>query len=76
MMNKAVVSTNSGSTQDLFHENNFQLVETKSADALFEGVKNVLDKKHQINPRNYVVNNFSLNQMTRKILSVYKGLLS
>jgi len=75
MMNKSVVSTNSGSTADLFHENNFQLVETNSFEALSSGVMHFLLKNQKVNSRDYIQLNFSLELMSRKILSVYKELL-
>lgn len=76
MMNKSVVSTNSGSTVDLFHKNNFQLVETNSYEALSSGVTHFLLKNQEVNSREYIQMNFSLEVMSRKILSVYKELLT
>ena len=76
MMNKSVVSTNSGSTADLFHKNNFQLVETNSFEALSSGVMHFLLKNQKVNSRDYIQLNFSLELMSRKILSVYKELLT
>lgn len=76
MMNKPVVSTNSGSTADLFHMNNFQLVETKSVEALSSGVVHFLEKEVHVRSREYIVSNFSLEVMSRKIVAVYEELLS
>ncbi len=76
MMNKPVVSTNSGSTVDLFHKNNFQLVETNSFEALSSGVMHFLSKNQEINSRDYIQLNFSLEVMSRKIVAVYEELLS
>ena len=76
LMNKDVVSTNSGSTADLFHKNNFQLVETNSVEALSSGVMHFLEKEQEFHSRDYVELNFSLEVMSRKIISVYKELLS
>ena len=75
MMNKAVVSSNSGSTEDLFYRDNFELVKTRSANALFDGLTNLIKKDKEINSRNFIVSNFSLEVMARKILSIYKGLI-
>jgi glycosyltransferase involved in cell wall biosynthesis len=76
MMNKAVVSTNSGSTNDLFNNNNFQLVETSSVEALASGVVHFLENEKEVHSREYVKSNFSLEVMSRKIVSVYEELLS
>jgi glycosyltransferase involved in cell wall biosynthesis len=75
-MNKAVVSTNSGSTEDLLYMNNFQLVETNSVEALSLGVIHFLEKEQEVNTREYVESNFSLEVMSKKIVSVYNELLS
>ena len=76
IMNKAVVSTNSGSTEDLLYMNNFQLVETNSVEALSLGVMHFLEKEQEVNTREYVESNFSLEVMSKKIVSVYNELLS
>jgi glycosyltransferase involved in cell wall biosynthesis len=72
LMNKAIVSTNSGSTQDLFYQDNFQLVETNSVDSLIKGVNYYLKQPKIKNIREFVVSNFSKDVMTRKVVSVYK----
>jgi glycosyltransferase involved in cell wall biosynthesis len=76
MMNKSVVSTNSGSTADLFHLKNFQLVETNSVEALSSGVIHFLLNEQVVNSRDHIELNFSLEVMSRKIFSIYKELLS
>lgn len=76
IMNKSVVSTNSGSTADLFHKNNFQLVETNSFEALSSGVMHFLFDDEEVNSRDHIILNFSLEVMSRKILSIYKELLT
>lgn len=76
VMNKAVVATNSGSTEDLLYMNNFQLVKTKSVESLSLGVIHFLEKEQEVNSREYVESNFSLEVMSTKIVSVYRELLS
>jgi glycosyltransferase involved in cell wall biosynthesis len=75
-MNKTVVATNSGSTKDLFFENNFQLVKTDDLMALVSGVSYYLNTSKEISTRKNMINNFSLKLMTQKIIDVYKKLLT
>ena len=75
-MNKPVVATNSGSTQDLFFENNFQLVKIDDLMALVSGVSYYLNTSEEISSRIYMINNFSLKIMVQKIMAVYNKLLT
>lgn len=77
MMNKKVVATNSGSTKNLFHDNNFQLVDVNQSEALVKGVNYYLEEKNsrEINTRMFVIKHFSLANMALKVLDVYKEIL-
>jgi len=75
-MNKSVVATNSGSTKDLLNDNNFQLVGTDSSVELVKGVSYYID--NNIIKLNGVLidEKFSLKFMSRRIVGIYKHLLS
>ncbi len=75
-MNKPVVATNSGSTKDLFFENNFQLVKRDNLMALVSGVSYYLNTSEEISSRIYMIKNFTLKIMVQKIMAVYKKLLT
>jgi len=79
-MNKAVISTNAGSIKDLYHQENFILVDNYSQSKLNNHVLNLLsDKKLRENfaknSGSFVRENFSLEKMTNDIIQVYKRLL-
>ena len=74
-MNKQVVATDSGSTSDLFYENNFQLIEKGSVTALVDGVSFYLNNSITVSSRQFMLSNFSLPVMVNKILSSYKAIL-
>ena len=76
LMNKAVVSTDSGSTLDLLYQDNFQLVETNSVNSLINGVIYHLEREKIKNTREFIVSNFSKGVMTKKILNIYQELVS
>tara|TARA_Y100000746_G_scaffold74480_1_gene62504 strand:- start:670 stop:1758 length:1089 start_codon:yes stop_codon:yes gene_type:complete len=75
-MNKQVVATNAGSTIDLIHNNNFQLVEKGNLNSLIEGVSIYIDKKNENITRKHMIKNFSTFVMTQKILKIYKRLIN
>jgi len=75
MMNKAVVATNSGSTIDLLKDNNFKLVDPNSLSSLVDGVVEYIKFPQNINTRKYIVDNFSQEKMSKKILNIYKELV-
>lgn len=74
-MNKAVVATESGSTKDLFFENNFQLIKKNSVQALVDGVSFYINNSVNISSRQYMLSNFSTSVMAKKILTTYKSIL-
>jgi len=76
LMEKYVVATSSGSTEDLLHDNNFQLVSADSRKALTEGVSSFLDFPEKRNIGCYVQENFSRTVMVKKIIHIYNGILS
>ncbi len=76
LMNKAVVSTDSGSTSDLLYQDNFQLVETNSVNSLINGVIYNLEREKIKNTREFIVSNFSKGVMTKKIMNIYQELVS
>ena len=76
LMNKTVVSTDSGSTKDLFHQNNFQIVEVSSVNALVNGVIYYLEQGKVKDTREFIVSNFSKTVMTKKIMNIYQELVS
>lgn len=81
LINTAVVSTNAGSTKDLYNDNNFILIGKDSQEDLNEAC-NKLVNSHELrnqyasNSRNYVLDNFSRVRMTEKIMKVYSNLMS
>jgi len=76
LMNKTVVSTDSGSTKDLFHQNNFQIVEVSSVNALVNGVIYYLEQGKTKDTREFIVSNFSKTVMTKKIMNIYQELVN
>ena len=81
LMQTAVVSTNAGSTKDLYHDGNFILIDKSSQEELNEACNKlvnsqILRDQYASNSRNYVLDNFSRVRMTEKIMKVYSNLMS
>jgi len=74
-MNKLVVSSDSGSTRDLFNHNNFQLIQKGSIEALINGVSIYLDNINEVSTRKYMMENFSSSVMVKKIMTSYEKIL-
>ena len=74
-MGKNVVATNSGSTRDLFKNNNFQLVKTNSTIDLVEGVSFFLNQPIAKKNKVLIDNKFSSKFMASRILQVYESLI-
>jgi len=73
LMKTAVVSTSAGSTKDLYHDNNFILIN----EACNKLVNNQdFRDQYASNSRSYVLDNFSKIRMTEKIMKVYSSLMS
>jgi len=75
LMNKSVVATDTGSTQDLFNGNNFKLINAGKIDSLVKAVSFYLDGNISNYNRSFIVNNFSTATMTKKIVQTYKLIL-
>ena len=78
-MQTAVVSTNAGSSKDLYNNNNFLLINKDSQVEINEAcnqlVNNVdLCNMYAHNSRKFALENFSINKMTKKILKIYSDL--
>jgi len=76
LMNTAVVSTNAGSTKDLYHKDNFILTDKDSQKELNEACNKlvnsqILRAQYADNSRNHVLDNFSKVKMTEKITNIY-----
>jgi len=76
LMRTAVVSTNAGSTKDLYHNDNFILTDKDSQQGLNEACNKLVNSQdlrneYAINSRDYVLNNFSKVKMTEKIINIY-----
>jgi glycosyltransferase involved in cell wall biosynthesis len=76
LMNKQVVTTNSGSTKDLFYKNNFQLVNTSSVTELVNGATFFIENSGNNYDREYIVKNFSKRSMQTKVIEIYESLLT
>ena len=75
-MKKSVVATNSGSTKDLFDNNNFQLVGTESSEELVKGVSYFIENNKIERNGVLIQEKFSLEFMSRRIVKIYNHLLS
>lgn len=80
LMNTAVVSTNAGSTKDLYHDSNFILIDKDSQQELNEACNKLvgnqdLRSQYASNSRSYILDNFSKIRMTEKIMKVYSSLM-
>jgi glycosyltransferase involved in cell wall biosynthesis len=81
LMQTAVVSTDAGSTKDLYHDDNFILIDKDSQEELNEACNQLVNNQdlrnqYASNSRSYVLDNFSKIIMTEKIMKVYSSLMS
>jgi len=81
LMNTAVVSTNAGSTRDLYHDDNFILIDKDSQEKLNAACNQLVNNQdlrnqYASNSRSYVLDNFAKVRMTEKIMKVYSSLMS
>ena len=81
LMNTAVVSTNAGSTRDLYHDDNFILIDKDSQEKLNAACNQLVNNQdlrnqYASNSRSYILDNFSKVRMTEKIMKVYSSLMS
>ena len=75
-MNKSVVASNSGSTEDLIHNNNFQLVKKGEMTAIVDGISSCLNQSHKTSTREHMVKYFSSSVMAEKIMTTYEKILN
>ena len=80
MMETATVSTNVGSTSDLYLDNNFYMIDSDSQEQLNKAcneliVNENLRQSYQKKSRRYVVENFSNEKMLEKICRAYNYLV-
>lgn len=77
-MNKLVVTTNAGSTPDLYNGNNF-LMSDPDVDKVYENlakaVENIDKENFLDNSRNFMIEEFSIKVLTDKIVDIYNKLL-
>jgi len=76
MMEIPVISTDVGSTKDLWNKENFILVKPNSADIIAEKIIQLMNdqtliKKYKENSRKFVVDNFSKDVMVEKLMNIY-----
>lgn len=74
-MNKAVIATDIGGTSDLFHKNNFQLIEKDSIDGLVKSTSICLENINPVSTRGHMMKYFSLSVMVEKIMNSYEKIL-
>lgn len=77
MMNKCVVATNSGSTSDLHHDDNYVEAQAGNVDDITESVDHLikdaeLRQYYSERARDYVVANFSKRCMADKLIQIYE----
>jgi glycosyltransferase involved in cell wall biosynthesis len=75
-MNKLVVASNAGSTEDLSHNNNFKLVQNGDLNALVDGISSYIIKGDEVSTRKHMINYFSSTVMAEKIMTVYEKILN
>ena len=80
MMETAVISTNVGSTSDLYSDDNFMMIDVDSQSQLNRACNNLIfDEKlrqsYQNRSRSHVLKNFSNERMIEKITRVYDYLV-
>ena len=81
LMQTAVVSTNVGSINDLYDNENFVLINHNDQDLLNQTCNkllndNFLRESYAKNSREYVSDNFSIIKMNEKVMQVYKYLIT
>ncbi|WOE70344.1 glycosyltransferase family 4 protein [Hydrogenimonas thermophila] len=76
MMEIPVISTDVGSTKDLWNKENFILVKPNSTEIIAEKIIQLMNnqtliKKYKENSRKFVVSNFSKEVMVAKLMNIY-----
>ena len=80
MMGTATISTNVGSSSDLYFNNNFLMIDINSQEQLDRACNQLifdatLRQSYQKKSRSYVLENFSNEKMLEKITRVYNVLV-
>ena len=80
MSNTCVIATDIGSTRDLYHNDNFFLVEPNEPNKVISIIDSLINdktklEKYKCNSREFVYEKFSLDSMCNKILEVYDFLI-
>ena len=81
LMQTTVVSTNAGSTKDLYCGDNYILIDKDSQKGLNEACNKLVNNpdlrnQYASHSRSYVLDNFSKVRMTEKIMKVYSNLMN
>jgi len=80
LMKKAVITTDAGSTGDLYKDSNFILVDRNDAEKMYLELNWLINnnndeiERYSNNARSYVCDNFSHRIMIKKIMTVYEKL--
>lgn len=80
-MKCAVIATDAGSTQDLWHQDNFKLIKAGDLDELIASVRSLVQEpslriQYADKARDFAVAHFSEQEMVQKLLSIYNRLLA
>jgi len=79
MMDLEIISSDAGSIVDLYNNENFKIIRSGNQeelnDSVIDFVKRASNGFPKKNTRQYMIQNFSKEQMTHKTLEVYKNLL-
>ncbi len=77
LMNKKVLATNAGSTEDLYKNDNFLIVKRGSLNAIINGLDKLINDNTKIkkNPRDFITKNFSQSVMVGKVIKIYKNMV-
>lgn len=73
LMNKKVIATNVGSTNDLYEDNNFRLIKPNNIEDIVNGIEESFLEDNK-NTRDFIIEKFSKKVMVKKILNVYNKL--
>ena len=76
MMNLPVISSNVGSIKDLWHNNNFDLINNYTIENFTKAVIKNLENPQKKDTREYMIKNFSTEVMAKKTLEVYKRVMN
>lgn len=80
LMKKPVLATNAGSTGDLYHENNFVMVEKNDTNKMYEELLSLINEEnlksdYSKKARPFVAENFGMTKMIENITAIYSKIL-